>query len=137
MRNPVLRRLDVTIDDYRRQVRESLAPHRLELIRSRESWIRRSEPWIQRYFTSGSDASIEHIRPTLELVTTKMQHDLWRYCRLMGAIPYNRGCGRLMRYLLRDSGQPNAPIMGVIALSSPVLINRPPDNSICCTYPHD
>ncbi len=90
---------------------------------------------IGEHLISGAEVHPDKIRPKLELVTAERQHDLWRYCRLWGSIPYNRGCGRLLRYLLRDEGQSGHPLMGIIALSSPVLINKPRDGWIGWKYP--
>ncbi|SRR6266567_2662736 len=135
MRNPALQRLQIPIEAYRKTVQENLAPHRFELLEQQVDWILRTESWIHEYFIPGRDVDIARIQPKLELVRTERQHAIWRYCRLKGSIPYNRGCGRLLRYLLRDEGQPNAPIMGVISLSSPVLINKPRDHWIGWRYP--
>src|SRR5205085_11061952 len=127
MRNPVLQKLQIPRDEYRRVVQDSMAPHRFELLERQSDWIQRTERWMQNYVILGCDVDTALIKPRLELVTTKRQHAVWRYCRLWGSIPYNRGCGRLLRYLLRDEGQPGAPVMGIIALSSPVLLNKPRD----------
>ncbi len=135
MHNPALQRLQIPIEAYHKAVQENLAPHRFELLEQQIDWIRRTESWIQEYFIHGSDVNVARIQPKLELVRTERQHAIWRYCRLKGSIPYNRGCGRLLRYLLRDEGQPNKPIMGVISLSSPVLINKPRDQWIGWQYP--
>ena len=43
----------------------------------------------------------------------------------------------MLRYLLRDEGQSGCPVMGVMSLSSPVLINKPRDNWIGWQYPRD
>jgi len=86
---------------------------------------------------SGEQIDPVRIQPSLELVTTPAQHEIWRYCRLLGSIPFNRGCGRLIRYLLRDNGHEGRPLMGVIALSSPVLINKPRDEWVGWEYPRD
>src|SRR5437763_8694878 len=98
MRNPALRRMELSLEDYRQVVQESMASHRLELIEQRADWIRRTERWILDYFIHGRDVDTDRIRPTLEHVTTDRQHEIWRYCRLKGSIPYNRGCGPLLRY---------------------------------------
>lgn len=135
MRNPALQRLQIPIEAYRKAVQENLAPHRFELLEQQANWIRHTESWIHEYFIHGRDVDVARIQPKLELVRTERQHAIWRYCRLKGSIPYNRVCGRLLHYLLRDEGQPNAPIMGVISLSSPVLINKPRDQWIGWRYP--
>ena len=137
MRNPALQRTGLSIDEYRRVVRDTLAPHRRELLEKQAQWIRRHEDQVREHLIRGGKVNVDRIRPSFELVTTDEEHELWRYCRLMGTIPYNRGCGRLLRYLLRDRGQPGAPIMGVAALSSPVLINKPRDQWIGWEWPRD
>ncbi len=137
MRNPALKQLQLGREDYRRTVQEFLAPHRIELLERQANWIRRVESWMGNYFIGGADVDVARIHPSLELVATDHQHAIWRYCRLWGTIPYNRGCGRLLRYLLRDEGQPGAPIMGILALSSPVLISKPRDRWIGWRFPID
>jgi hypothetical protein len=137
MQNPALKRLDISLEEYRQLVRREMTPHRLELLERQASWIRRTERWVGGCFIPGVEVDVTAIRPTLELVTTERQHAIWRYCRLWGTMPYNRGCGRLLRYLLRDAGQPGAPVMGVFSLASPVLISKARDTWIGWRYPDD
>jgi len=137
MKNPVLREKDITIEEHRYQVRRMFAPHRLELMQQRRLWIKRTERWITDYLLPGVAIKVEHIHPYLQLCTSEHQHDVWRYFRLWGSIPYNRGCGRLLRYLIRDRGQPGHPIVGITALSSPILICNPRDAWIGWEYPGD
>jgi hypothetical protein len=124
-------------EEYRQTIQRALEPHRFEILAKKSEWIHKSEPRLSGSFASGAEIDPHAVRPSLELVTTGKQHELWRYCRLMGSIPFNRGCGRLIRYLLRDEGHERRPIMGVIALSSPVLINKPRDEWIGWEYPRD
>lgn len=137
MRNPALKRLEISLEEYRKTVTQSLSPHRLEILKSNLIWIQRTEPWIKKNFIHGGAIATDKIKPRIEHVVTEAQHALWRYCRLLGSIPYNRGCGRLLRYLLRDDGQPGSPVMGILALSSPILINKPRDQWIGWEYPKD
>src|SRR5882724_911012 len=137
MKNPVLLDKGITIEEHRRQVQQMLAPHRLELLHRCRLWIERTERRISEYLLPGAEIDVERIHPYLQLCTSERQHELWRYFRLWGNIPYNRGCGRLLRYLLRDRGQPGHPVMGVAALSSPILICNPRDAWIGWKYPGD
>jgi Domain of unknown function (DUF4338) len=137
VKNPALREKGITIEEHRFQVQQMLAPHRLELLQQRRPWIKRTERWITDYLLPGKEIDVERIHPYLQLCTSERQHEVWRYFRLWGNIPYNRGCGRLLRYLLRDRGQPGHPIMGIAALTSPVLICNPRDAWIGWQYPHD
>ena len=98
MRNPALKD-NLCIADYRRVVREALAPHRLEILAQSERSVRRIERWVGDHFVQGEAVNVDDIRPRLELVTTERQHDLWRYCPYLGSMPYTRGCGRLLRAL--------------------------------------
>lgn len=137
LRNPALVQKGISLKEHRQQVRDALLPHRLEILISSRSWIERTERWIKDYMIHGAEADVEHIAPYLELCVTQRQHDIWRYFRMCSLIPYNRGCGRLLRYILRDAGQPGHPVMGVASLMSPILICRPRDDWIGWEYPQD
>jgi hypothetical protein len=137
MRNPSLIEKEITLEEHRQQVRDALLPHRLELLIFSRSWIERTERWIRDYVIPGAEVDVKRIEPYLETCMTQRQHDIWRYFRMWSVIPYNRGCGRLIRYLLRDAGQPGYPVMGVASLMSPVLICRPRDEWIGWEYPRD
>lgn len=137
MKNPGLIELGVSRDEYRDIVQRSLEPHRFEILEQKAHWIRRCERRMAGLLAAGAEVDPLQVRPSLELVTTDAQHEIWRYCRLLGAIPFNRGCGRLLRYLLRDEGHEGRPIMGVIALSSPVLLSKARDEWVGWEYPRD
>jgi hypothetical protein len=137
MRNPALVQKGISLKEHRQQVCDALLPHRLEILVSSRAWIERAEGWIRDYMTCGAEIDIVRISPYLELCVTQRQHDTWRYFRLWSVIPYNRGCGRLLRYLLRDAGQPGHPVMGVASLMSPILICQPRDEWIGWEYPRD
>lgn len=111
--------------------------HRLEILLKLQPWVLATERWAKDYLVTGSEVNVERISPYLELCVNDRQHALWRYFRLWSSIPYNRGCGRLLRYLIRDGGQPSNPVMGVAALSSPVLICPQRDKWIGWQYPRD
>ena len=49
MKNPALREKSITIEEHRSQVQQMLAPHRLELLQQRRSWIESTERWITDY----------------------------------------------------------------------------------------
>lgn len=137
MRNPALVQKGISLEEHRQQVRDALLPHRLEILTSSRSWIERTERWIKDYMIHGAEVDAKHIEPYLELCVTQRQHDIWRYFRMCSVIPYNRGCGRLLRYLLRDAGQSGHPVMGVASLMSPIIICRPRDDWIGWEYPRD
>jgi hypothetical protein len=137
MRNPALVDKDITLEEHRQQVYDALLPHRLEILVASRSWIEQTEQWIMEYLGCGAEIDLERISPYLETCKTQRHHDIWRYCRLLSIIPYNRGCGRLIRYLLRDAGQCGHPIIGIASLMSPILICQPRDQWIGWEYPRD
>ncbi len=47
-------------------------------------------------------------------------HDVFRYLRYSWSFPYESTPGRSFPFLVRDEGQPGAPVCGLLALTSPV-----------------
>lgn len=47
-------------------------------------------------------------------------HDVYRYMRYTWSFPYESTPGRSFPFLVRDAGQPGAPVCGLIGLASPV-----------------
>jgi hypothetical protein len=56
--------------------------------------------------------------------------DIWRYFRLLWAIPNTPSPGRKLFYLIRDAAQENHPIMAIAALSNAALQVRDRDDYI-------
>jgi len=125
------------IEDYRHEVRETLQPRRLELIRAADGWIRSNEDKLLPFFAQGELLNIDHIKPELEVCDTQEQAALWRYVRYLGAIPYSDYVGRRIRFLIRDAGHPNRPVMGIAALGSTILQCSPRDHAIGWQLPGD
>lgn len=125
------------VEDYRRDVRAALQPRRLELIQAAAPWIRRHEDNILPFFAHGETLDLDRIQPELEICDTPEQIVLWRYVRFLGAIPYSDYVGRRIRFLVRDKGQPNRPVMGIAALGSTVLQCAPRDFAIGWKLPRD
>lgn len=125
------------IEDYRHEVRETLQPRRLELIRAADGWIRSNEDKLLPFFAQGELLNIDHIEPELEVCSTPEQVALWRYVRYLGTIPYSDYVGRRIRFLIRDAGHPNRPVMGIAALGSTILQCSPRDHAIGWRLPSD
>ncbi len=47
-------------------------------------------------------------------------HDVFRYLRYSWSFPYESTPGRTFPFLIRDEGQPGAPVCGLLSLTSPV-----------------
>lgn len=125
------------IGEYRREVQGELQPRRLELIRAASPWIRANEEKILSSFAVGEMVDLERVHPELELCMSEEQVALWRYVRFLGTIPYSDYVGRRLRFLVRDAGQPNRPVMGIAALGSTVLQCAPRDYAIGWKLPED
>ncbi len=129
--------LSMPVEDYRRDVRAALQPRRLELIQAAAPWIRRNEDNLLPFFAHGETLDLGRIQPELEVCDTPQQIALWRYVRFMGMIPYSDYVGRRIRFLVRDKGQPNRPVMAIAALGSTVLQCAPRDYAIGWQLPQD
>ena len=89
------------------------------LIRERE-FITQNAPFLQQFFASGWEISVEDIWPRLEIVPPQSwQSRLFRYAALTWSIPVSQGYGRRMRFLVWD--EHTEKLLGLIALGDPVF----------------
>lgn len=84
-----------------------------------QGWIRRKLPRYLPFFANGEDVIPERICPVLVEVTEDWQHDLFRIARLLWSIPFSKGYGRRLRFLVMDDA--NGKLIGLLALQSPPL----------------
>lgn len=91
---------------------------RIELAR-RQGWLRKKLPIYLRYFASGHEVDPHGIQPVLVEVTEQEHHELFRIARLTWSLPYSKGFGRRLRFLVLDAS--NEKLIGVLALQSPPL----------------
>ena len=100
-------------------------------------WVRSRWSRLRSYFADGRDVNPEAIHPTLVEVTAPWQHDLFRLARLTWSLPYSKGYGRRLRFLILDEGNRNPEgrpyLIGVLSLQSPPLSFPPRDR--CFQYP--
>ncbi len=85
------------------------------------------------------DALSKFVDPYLQFVTSKNDTceftglrlmDVWRYFRHTWTNQYTSVPGRTMTFLVRDRAAPNHPVMGIGALSSPIMQIRERDSWI-------
>jgi len=88
-------------------------------IATRQDWLCRNLPKYLPFFASGYEVVPERIEPTLVEVTTEQQHNLFRVARLLWSIPFSKGYGRRLRFLIVDRA--NDKLIGLLALQSPPL----------------
>lgn len=101
------------------EIREFHVQARELELRTRQEWIRRSLPRYISYFAGGSDIQPEHIKPCLVEVNADWEHDLFRIARLTWSLPFSKGYGRRLRYLIMD--EHNGKLIGILAFQSPPL----------------
>lgn len=78
----------------------------LHLIKKRETW-----------FKNAKEINPERIRPRLHLVGDALTQDLWRIGRSYWSMPFNKGYGRRLRFVIID--EEHDSLMGLIGLQSP------------------
>jgi hypothetical protein len=101
------------------------------ILQEHQGWIRQAWPRLSPYFARGGQVVPERIRPVLVEVVEPWQGDLFRLARLTWSLPYSKGYGRRLRFLILDAGNP-APsgspfLIGILALQSPPLSFPPRD----------
>jgi len=90
----------------------------LEIAR-RQGWLHRHLHRYLPFFADGHEVVPERVDPVLVEVITKQQHDLFRVARLLWSIPFSKGYGRRLRFLIMD--RTNGKLIGLLALQSPPL----------------
>ena len=85
-----------------------------------EKWTRNAWRLRQHFFANGADLNPEAISPQLIQVDNTEQSDLFRLARYTWSLPYSRGYGRRLRFLIVDAGHDNA-VMAVLGLQSPPI----------------
>ncbi len=113
------------------EIREKHNESTLARLRESQGWIR--DAWRKRsqFFADGVEISPEKISPKLVQVRTTEQQDLFRLARLSWSLPYSRGYGRRLRFLIMDDY--HGKLMGVLGLQSAPIDFSVRDRNI--TYP--
>lgn len=102
--------------DYLRSLHEPAV--KTELLKG-QTWIRSNYPKYSKYFANGADVVPEKIKPVLIEVTDEYWANLFRLARLTWSLPFTRGYGRRLRFLLLDEA--NEKLVGILGLQSPPL----------------
>jgi hypothetical protein len=102
--------------DYLRSLHEPAV--QAELLKG-QKWIKANYPKYSKYFADGIDIAPAKIKPALIEVNDEQWASLFRLARLTWSLPFTRGYGRRLRFLLLDEA--NEKLMGVLGLQSPPL----------------
>lgn len=88
-------------------------------VTAHQNWLRHHLPHYLPFFANGHEVTPERIDPSLVEVTTKQQRHLFRVARLLWSLPFSKGYGRRLRFLIMDRA--NGKLIGLLALQSPPL----------------
>lgn len=72
---------------------------------------------LERWFRAGSEIDVARIDPVLKEVETPEEEDLWRVARSCWSMPYSKGYGRRLRFLIIDRA--HDAMIGILGLQSP------------------
>jgi len=88
--------------------------------RSRQrAWITWAWQTYSRWFANGTDVIPERITPVLCDARYPPFRDLFRLVRLSWSVPFSRGCGRRMRFVVIDAAIEK--VIGILGFQSPPL----------------
>ena len=93
---------------------------RMRDLSAAQNWITNAWRLRGRYFANGADINPERIHPKIVPVRTTAEQDIYRLARYTWSLPYSRGYGRRLRFLILDAGHDNA-VMGILGLQSPPI----------------
>lgn len=110
-----------TKDFYRRLH----APAKRAELQKRQDWLQETLPRYLPFFASGDEVEPRKIKPKLVKVTEKKQFELFRVARLTWSLPYSKGFGRRLTYLVMD--EHNNKLIGLLRFQSPPLSFPPRD----------
>lgn len=115
-----LRRLDLLQEDSSKEVYRSLHYPAVKMqLEQHQKWIATNFPKYAKFFANGEEVKPTKVQPKLVEVTDQRESDLFRLARLTWSLPFSKGYGRRLRFIIFDES--NEKIIGVIGLQSPPL----------------
>jgi hypothetical protein len=109
------------------------APAREILLSEASKWIAYAWEKYGDYFAEGQEVEPEFISPQLIEVTTDRHKELFRLARYTWSLPYTKGYGRRLQYVVMDKA--NGKLIGILGLQSPPLSFPARDRLF--SYPED
>ena len=91
----------------------------VEFKKQSQDFLRRSSKRFARYFASGDEILPDRIDPVLIEVKENWHKDLFRLARYYWSLPYSKGYGRRLNFLLMDVFHDK--LIGIIGLQSPPI----------------
>ena len=84
-----------------------------------QKWIKKEYFILRDFFANGTEIDPLRISPKLVEVTETWQKDLFRLARYTWSLPYSKGYGRRLRFLILDGS--NNKLIGIFGMQSPPL----------------
>lgn len=92
---------------------------RLVALEKHKDWLHKNWSKYSHFFAAPIEVNASKIKPRLELVERQSQRNIFRIARLFWSLPYSRGYGRRLEYLIWDDE--NGKLIGILGLQSPPL----------------
>lgn len=111
-------------------IRQSMAIKRNEIIHKNREWIGKHIDLARENLADGYSVLKSEIIPSIHICRTEKEHSLFRIFRYYWSSPYSEYVGRRIKLIIRDEGLPGQPVIGIIALGSPIIHIPERDNFI-------
>lgn len=100
-------------------LRDLHRPAVIHEIEKGQTWIKKKYRKYQKFFANGYEIDPAKISPILVEVEETWQEDIFRLARYTWSLPYTKGYGRRLRYIILDLA--NNKLIGIFGLQSPPL----------------
>ncbi len=114
----------------KKAIKKMMTLKRSEIIKKNEKWIRENLDFAISNIADGKDVLQSDISPEIEVCNSPDQHRLFRILRFYWSSPYSDYVGRRLKFIIRDASLPHKPVIGIIALGSPIIHIPDRDNWI-------
>jgi len=102
-------------------IKKMMAIKKNEIIKKNIKWIRNNIDLARSNIADGKDILGSEIYPEIEVCNSSEQHSLFRILRFYWSSPYSDYVGRRLKFIIRDAALPQKPVIGIIALGSPII----------------
>jgi hypothetical protein len=102
-------------------VKEAMAYSRNQKIENNSTWLERHLDLGRANLGCGDEVLKSCIIPRIETCKTREQHNIFRIFRYFWSSPASDYVGRRMRFLIRDDGAKNSPVIGIAAIGSSII----------------
>ena len=102
-------------------VREAMAYSRNHTIEHNSNWIKKHLDLGRANLGCGNEVLKSCIIPRIETCKTREQHNIFRIFRYFWSSPASDYVGRRMRFLIRDDGVKDSPVIGIAAIGSSII----------------